>query len=145
MKLIKEFIILLILMIVIIMLLALTFYEYMPKTALSVLNKYVRDPEVSAVIQEINTSEIADSTKKNVIKSYSISATDLEAYKILNIYQDATRPDPFSPLMYSAKYDTSIKNSSSEIIEKYNNYNKGSSTNINTNSTGYFSTSSKTK
>ena len=27
-------------MIVIIMLLALTFYEYMPKTALSVLNKY---------------------------------------------------------------------------------------------------------
>ena len=141
MKIIKEFIILLILMIVIVMLLAVTFYEYMPKKVLSVLRKYNRNEQVSAIIQEINTSEIADSTQKDLIKSYSITPTDLEAYKILNIYQDATRPDPFSPLKYSAKYDTSISGKSSDVIKN----NKENTTNKNTNSTGYFSTSSKTK
>ena len=143
MKIIKEFIILLVLMLVIVMLLAVTFYEYMPKKVISGLKKYVRNEQVSAVIQEINTSEIADSTKKDVIKSYSITPTDLEAYKILDIYQDETRPDPFSPLKYSAKYDISISGKSSDVIK--NNKQNTTNTDKNTNSTGYFSTSSKTK
>lgn len=139
-KILKECIIFILLAIVILMLLIIAFYEYMPKTDLSEVQRYNRTEQVSAVIQEINTSDIADANKKDLIKSYTISASDLEAYKILDIYQDATRPDPFSPLKYSAKYDTSISGSSSEIIK-----NNGGNKNNNTNSTGYFSTSSKTK
>ena len=141
-KILKELIIFILLTIVIVILLIIAFYEYMPKTMLSELERYSRTEQVSGVIQEINTSDITDGTKKDVVKSYSISATDLEAYKILDIYQDSKRPDPFSPLKYSAKYDTSIIGSSSEVI-KNNSENKQN--NKNNNSTGYFSTSSKTK
>lgn len=141
-KILKELIIFILLAIVIVILLIIAFYEYMPKTMLSDLEKYARTEQVSGIIQEINTSEMADGTKKDLLKSYTVTATDLEAYKILDIYQDSRRPDPFSPLHYSAKYDTSISGSSSEVI-KNNTENKQN--NKNNNSTGYFSTSSKTK
>lgn len=138
-KFIKGFIIYGLLAIVICALLIIVFYEYRPQIELSEVKKYDRQEQTSNIIQEINTSEIGDSSNKDIIKSYEISAYDLEAYKILDIYQES-KPDPFSDVLRNAKYDESMTKSASQIIKENGGTNKKDP-----NSTGYFQSSSKTK
>ena len=142
-KIIRICIIYLLIFVLIVFLLSIAFYEYKPKVALSEIKKYTRTEQTSSTIQEINTSEIADVNNRNIIKSYAITSCDLTAYKLLDIY-DESRPDPFSGVLRSAEYNTSISGTCTDVL-KNNQETNNSKDNNNTNSTGYFQSSSKTK
>ena len=81
-KFFKEGIIMILLTIAIIILLIIALYEYTPnQNAISVVESYTRTSETATTLQEISTSDIATQKNESIIKSYSVSSSDLSTYE----------------------------------------------------------------
>lgn len=95
-KFLKEFIITILLAIVIIILLIFAFYEYTPNQKnISEVEEYKRTGQTANTIQEISTASVTTTGNESIIKSYTITASDLKIYAKDKTY-DEGRTDPFA-------------------------------------------------
>lgn len=140
-KIIKEITIGILLAIVIIILLIIALYEYMPaQKTVSSVETYQRTGQTSNVLQEIATSSLAGKNNESIIKSYSISSSDLSIYGKTGSY-DKGRGDPFADVN-ELESNTTGGNSVNTTNSTNTTTTPGNNTNT---STGYFNSTGKTK
>ena len=133
----KEVVIGVLLTIVIIILLIIALYEYTPnKNPISTVETYKRTSQTATTLEEISTSDIATQTNQSIIKSYSITSTDLAIYANNGSY-DKKGGDPFAEV---EKDETS-----SSANNSVNNISTNSINNKTNTSTGYFNSTGKNK
>lgn len=92
----KEFFIMLLLTIFIIVLLIIALFEYTPNSKpIMGVETYERTGQTVNAIQEISTSSLANNKNESIIKSYSVSQSDLVRYVKSGSY-DKKGEDPFA-------------------------------------------------
>jgi len=95
-KFLKEFIITILLTIVIIILLIIALYEYTPNQKnVPTTGEYKRTGQTANTLQEISTATVTTTGNESIIKSYTITASDLKSFAKDKTY-DEGRADPFA-------------------------------------------------
>lgn len=141
-KIFKEGIIGILLTIVIIILLIIALYEYTPnQKTISEMENYTRTAETANALQEIATSDLANKGNESIIKSYSISSSDLSIYE-KNASYDKGRANPFAEVDNEETTTNTTENTNTSAAGNKNNSNGSTTTNT---STGYFNTTGKNK
>ena len=131
----KEFIIMLLLTIVIIILLILALFEYTPNsTPIMEVEEYNRTGQTVNTIQEITTSSTGSNANQSIIKSYSVSQSDLVRYVKSGSY-DKKGGDPFAEVEKDISDTTNSVSGSTNSVAGKNN----------TTGQGYFNATGKNK
>ena len=140
----KEGIIILLVIIAIMILLILALYEYAPANKnISTVKTYERTADVSKTLQEIGATDLSVGSSESIIKSYSISSSDLKNYEKTASY-DKGRANPFADIEENGNGSTGTSTDSTAGTN--NNSNSGNVTNTSqTKQEGYFNSTGKNK
>lgn len=141
----KEGIIILILAILVIVTIVLALYNYAPAHKnISTVKSYERTADVSKTMQEISTTDLSVGSSESIIKSYSISSSDLKNYE-RNDYYDKGRANPFADVENKEDPANTTGDSASGSSNNSNSGNKTNTNNGGTKQEGYFTSSNKNK
>ena len=109
-----------------------------------VFESYERTADVSKTMQEISTTDLSVGSSESIIKSYSISSSDLKNYE-RNDYYDKGRANPFADVENKEDPANTTGDSASGSSNNSNSGNKTNTNKTEAKQEGYFSSSSKNK